>query len=88
MFLQAELEGMHSQAGAWEQEKKGIPWLHELPLIGPLFGNTEKKKRKTELVVLITPRVVKSRLDAELVTDEFQRKLSGIYEESIEINQP
>jgi len=68
--------------------KLGIPFLHELPLIGPLFGNTTKNKRKTELVILITPRVVKSRLDAKLVTNEFKRKLSGIYEENIEISQP
>ncbi|MFK5948778.1 MAG: type II secretion system secretin GspD [Methylococcales bacterium] len=68
--------------------KDGIPWLHELPLIGSLFGNTEKKKSKTELVILITPRVVKSRLDAKLVTNEFKRKLSGIYQEPLEENQP
>ncbi|MFW5443018.1 MAG: hypothetical protein ACKE51_01755, partial [Methylococcaceae bacterium] len=58
---------------------------HELPVIGALFGNTTKDKRKTELVLLITPRVVKSRQDAKLVTNEFQRKLSGIYEEEVEI---
>ena len=63
--------------------KSGIPFLHEIPLIGPLFGSTEKNKRKTELVLLITPRVVKSRLDARLVTNEFKRELSGIYEETI-----
>ncbi len=60
--------------------KSGIPFLHELPLIGPLFGQTTKNKRKTELVVLITPRVVNTRQDARLVTDEFKRKLSGIYD--------
>lgn len=59
----------------------GIPFLHELPLIGPMFGNTTKKKNKTELVVLITPRVVNTRQDARLITDEFKRKLSGIYED-------
>jgi len=68
--------------------KSGIPFLHELPIIGPLFGNTAKNNDKTELVVLITPRVVKSRLDARLVTNEFKRKLSGIYEQRVEIKQP
>lgn len=60
--------------------KAGIPFLHELPLIGALFGNTTKNKIKTELVVLITPRVVGTRQDARLITDEFKRKLTGIYE--------
>jgi len=61
--------------------KSGIPFLHELPLIGPLFGGTNKKNNKTELVVLITPRVVGTRQDARLITDEFKRKLTGIYDD-------
>jgi len=65
--------------------KSGIPLLYDLPFIGPLFGSTSINKAKTELVLLITPRVVKSRRDARLVTNEFQRKLTGIYEEHVEI---
>lgn len=61
--------------------KSGIPVLHQIPLIGPLFGSTLKNKERTELVVLLTPRVVTSRQDARLVAREFKRKLSGIYEE-------
>lgn len=61
--------------------KAGIPWLHELPWIGPLFGNTTNNKDKTELVVLITPRVVKSKQDSKLISSEFKRKLTGIYQE-------
>ena len=61
--------------------KTGIPFLHDLPLIGPLFGRTTFNKEKTELVVLLTPRVVTGKLDARAVRDEFKRKLTGIYEE-------
>ena len=59
--------------------KSGIPFLHELPFIGSLFGATTRKEDRTELVVLITPRVVKTTQDSRVVTDEFKRKLSGIY---------
>lgn len=62
--------------------KSGIPFLHTLPLIGPLFGGTENNKKRTELVVLITPRVVQSKQDARLISDEFKRKLTGIYQET------
>jgi general secretion pathway protein D len=62
-----------------QNTKNGIPFLHEVPFIGPLFGATTKNKDKTELVVLITPRVVKTKQDVRVVTDEFKRKLSGIY---------
>jgi general secretion pathway protein D len=63
-----------------DNSKNGIPFLQDIPLMGPLFGGTTKKNNKTELVVLITPRVVKSKQNSRLVTDEFKRKLTGIYE--------
>jgi general secretion pathway protein D len=62
------------------ENKNGIPWLYQLPLIGPLFGSTTYDKTKNELVVLITPRVVKSKQDSRMVTNEFKRKLTGIYQ--------
>lgn len=61
--------------------KTGIPLLQEIPLIGSLFSTTGINKGRTELVVLITPRVVKTRQDARLISDEFKRKLTGIYED-------
>lgn len=61
--------------------QSGIPFLHDLPLIGPLFGSTVKNNDRTELVLLLTPRVVTNRQDARLVTDEFKRKLTGIYQD-------
>ncbi|WP_340120939.1 type II secretion system secretin GspD [Methylobacter svalbardensis] len=67
--------------------KSGIPFLHDLPLIGPLFGATTKKNNKTELVVLITPRVVGTRQDARLITDEFKRKLTGIYQDKAVVSE-
>ncbi len=60
--------------------RTGVPYLHELPIIGSLFGSTNNTKEKTELVVLITPRVIRGKQDARLVADEFKRKLTGIYQ--------
>jgi general secretion pathway protein D len=66
-----------------DNTKSGIPWLYELPLIGSLFGTMEKKNTKTELVVLITPRVVASKQDSRVISNEFKRKLTGIYQEDV-----
>ena len=63
------------------ENKNGIPWIYQLPLLGPLFGSTTYDKTKNELVVLITPRVVKTKQESRLISDEFKRKLTGIYEE-------
>ncbi|MGZ8136451.1 MAG: type II secretion system secretin GspD [Methylococcaceae bacterium] len=60
--------------------KNGIPFLHELPWVGSLFGSTERQNNRTELVVLITPRVVKNKQESRLISDEFKRKLTGIYD--------
>ncbi len=60
--------------------KSGFPILYELPWVGSLFGNTTYTRTKNELVILITPRVVKSKQDSRQISDEFKRKLTGIYQ--------
>ncbi|MEE9345025.1 MAG: type II secretion system secretin GspD [Methylococcales bacterium] len=59
----------------------GIPILSKLPLIGPLFGVTSKSLNRTELIVLLTPRVIENRQDGREVTRELQRKMTGVFEE-------
>ena len=58
--------------------KSGIPVLHNLPLVGPLFGTTGQSQKRTELVVLITPRAVQSRASAQRITDEFRDKMESL----------
>ena len=53
----------------------GIPGLRRIPGIGKLFGSTTKENSRTELLVLITPRVVRNRDDVRSITDEFRQKL-------------
>jgi general secretion pathway protein D len=55
--------------------KTGIPGLYKMPIVGPLFGTTSDHKERTELVVLITPRVVRDQQEAREVTEEIRRKL-------------
>ena len=40
------------------QTKDGIPFLSKIPLLGVLFGRTFRGSGKTELIVLITPRII------------------------------
>jgi len=40
-------------------QKNGIPGLNKLPLIGWLFGNRNIENRHDELLIFITPRIVK-----------------------------
>ena len=40
-------------------QKSGLPTLHKLPLLGPLFGQTDQTSDRTELLVMLTPRIVR-----------------------------
>jgi general secretion pathway protein D len=44
----------------------GVPGLMELPILGRLFGPQTIEKDKTEIILLITPRIVRS-IDAPLI---------------------
>ncbi|MBI1733224.1 MAG: type II secretion system secretin GspD [Gammaproteobacteria bacterium] len=57
---------------------QGIPFLHKIPVIGNLFGQTRDESKRTELLVVLTPRVAEDRNGARRITDEFRRKLRGI----------
>jgi general secretion pathway protein D len=38
--------------------RQGIPWLSKIPILGFLFGATVESVQRTELLLLITPRVI------------------------------
>ena len=58
--------------------KTGLPIVSRIPVIGALFGDHETKVRRTELLVLLTPRVVRSAVDAEAITAELRAKIRSI----------
>lgn len=55
--------------------KSGIPILQDIPVLGALFGTRSSGTARTELIVLITPRVVRNGDEGRAVTEELQRKL-------------
>jgi general secretion pathway protein D len=56
----------------------GVPGLSRVPVIGKLFGNTIKKKNRTELIVLITPQVMSNSEEAREVTESYKLQFKGI----------
>jgi general secretion pathway protein D len=52
--------------------KIGIPYLNRIPVLGYLFGSTEERLEKRELLLLITPRVVGTAVDAARVTEQMR----------------
>jgi general secretion pathway protein D len=53
----------------------GVPVLHKLPLIGGLFGTVQESDRRTELLVIITPRVLSNESELREVSKEMRERL-------------
>lgn len=61
-----------------ERSSSGVPVLSEVPVLGALFGRKSDSEVRTELLVLITPRVVANKLDARQVTEELRSRMRAI----------
>jgi general secretion pathway protein D len=56
----------------------GIPFLGRAPLIGTLFNSRDRNVRQTELVVFLRPTIVRSRADADRMTDEIMARMQAL----------
>ncbi len=66
--------------------KRGIPGLMDIPLIGGAFSRTADQMTNTEIVILITPHIVKG-------TENYEKSRGTIkgpktYNESMQLNHP
>jgi len=70
--------------------KEGVPYLMDVPFLGPLFRGTDTSRRRVELIILITPFVVRDRDEARSVTEDFRRRVDGVLKdvELIETRDP
>lgn len=57
---------------------KGLPGLKDVPLLGYLFGAKSDKRDKTELMVTITPYVVRNREEGDRVTASFRDSVASL----------
>jgi general secretion pathway protein D len=67
------LAGLISESGSDSSE--GIPWARKLPLVGPVFRSDSRKQEKTELVLLITPRVIDTPEEWDVVKNNLNSAL-------------
>ena len=62
----AALAGMLRDTDTWG--RAGIPLLSKIPFIGGLFGGTTRNNNRTEVIILITPRVIRTPEKFEEIT--------------------
>jgi general secretion pathway protein D len=60
------------------RQSTGIPLLSKIPILGAAFGAQGYKRDRTELVLVITPRIVSDSNQAREATEELRRKLPAL----------
>ena len=59
----------------------GIPLLMDVPVLGQIFRTDLERADRTELVILITPRVIRNQAEGEVVTERFLAKVGAVRRE-------
>jgi len=57
---------------------EGVPFLSRLPVIGGLFGIKHRNSSRREVIVLITPSIVRNPQEARNLTDEYGQKFKAM----------
>ena len=68
--------------------ERKVPWLGDLPVIGRAFRYDGTTVSRTELLIFLTPRIVLSDLDSELIKQVESERLHFIESEAEEIHGP
>jgi len=58
--------------------ESGVPFLKDMPVLGGIFRSTSDTFRRTELLVLLTPKAVRDQGEARAVTKEFRERLKEL----------
>ena len=59
-------------------QDNGVPFLNRIPVLGRLFGTTDRNTARTELIVLITPRIIRNPEEARRNTDEYESQFESL----------
>ncbi|MEQ8848737.1 secretin N-terminal domain-containing protein [Botrimarina sp.] len=65
-----------------------VPLLSNIPLLGDLFRYDAVEQTRSELLVILTPRVVRSEVDAEMLKQVESSRMSWVLSDVIELHGP
>jgi general secretion pathway protein D len=63
-----------------QHTRSGIPFLMDIPVVGRAFRSDSDTVDRTELLVTITPSVIRNKDEARGVTDEYSDRIEGLTE--------
>ncbi len=62
----------------FNRTRQGLPLLSKIPLLGWLFSNTSDINKRTEIIMLLTPMVVKNPEEAKNMTNIYIHRMQGL----------
>ena len=65
---------------------QGIPWLKNIPLLGALAGEQNNARKRTELLMLLTPHVLHDQRDARALTEDMREQLINAAAVPVQLN--
>ena len=63
---------------SFKRTREGIPLLSSIPVIGHLFGTTKDENKRNEVIMLLTPTVVKNQEEAKNMTNVYIHRIKGV----------
>lgn len=63
------------------RSRSGVPYLMDIPVVGRLFRFDNDSVERVELIMLLTPHVVRNRAEALEVTQEYKDRLWDVVDE-------
>ncbi|MCA9113792.1 MAG: hypothetical protein KDA79_01815 [Planctomycetaceae bacterium] len=65
-----------------------VPWLGDLPVIGTAFRYDGTTSRRTELLIFLTPRIIRHDLDSEFIKQVEIERMHFLLDEAEEMHGP
>jgi len=71
-----------------ENFERKVPYFGDLPVVGTLFRYDFSRSRRTELLIFLTPRIISSDEDSELIKQIEMERISLIESEAEQVHGP
>lgn len=56
----------------------GIPGLSRIPVVGALFGQKSRNSNRSEVIILLTPTIVRNPMESRQLTDEYSQRFRAM----------
>ncbi len=68
--------------------ERKVPWLGDLPIVGGAFRYDGTTSSRTELLIFLTPRIILSEMDSELIKQVESERIHFLESEAEEVHGP